>query len=128
MFAQGLQHLHGARNRLRVRGNLLDLHRHEALINRVDVLVGRATPERLDPSRLNAGFGKQRADVVALGQAHGAARLFKRDRHAKGGERIDEDLRGRQGTEVHQGAGPIKNDCFDLGKLFAREGGSLIHV
>ncbi|MNY54098.1 hypothetical protein D3C86_1899270 [compost metagenome] len=66
--------------------------------------------------------------MIALGQAHGAARLLKRDRYAKGGERIDENLRGRQRTEVHQGAGPIKNDRFDLGKLFAREGGSLIHV
>ncbi len=111
--AQGSERLDGAGDRPGVGANLGNLHRHEALVDGVDIGVVRRSTEFFLPIRLDDRVGKQGLNMVALGQAHRAAGLGQGDGDAKGGEGIDKDLGGGEGAEIDEGAGPIENDGIE---------------
>ncbi len=107
--AQRGEHLHRPRDGRRIPADMRDLHRHEALVDRVDVAGGRRASEAGLPLRLQPRVLQQRADVVALGQPHRSPRFVQRQRDPEGRERVDEDLRRRQRAVIDQRAGPVED-------------------
>ncbi|OIQ85346.1 hypothetical protein GALL_328340 [mine drainage metagenome] len=111
--AQQRQRVDGAGDRLRVQADFLDLHRHEARVDRVDVGLRRRAAEALTPLRGDIRIGQQGLDVRALGQPHRRARLLRRDRDVEGREGVDEDLRRRDRAEIDHRSSPVEDDSVD---------------
>ena len=92
----------------------LDGHRHEDVVDPIDVDFGRRgavarSPGLADPRQVHHGF-----DVVALRHAHRPARFVAPDLDAELRERTDEDAHRREAAVVDHGAGPVEHDRLQL--------------
>ncbi|MNS40397.1 hypothetical protein D3C72_727090 [compost metagenome] len=122
VLAQPGEGVQGARDQRRVHGDLLDLQRHEAVVDGGDIIVGRGAAEHLAVALGNFRHIAQGADVVPLAHAHRAAGFFDGHLHIEFGKGFDKDLGRGEGTEVDHGAGPVKDGGLQLGRV------AVVHV
>ncbi|MNL19364.1 hypothetical protein D3C87_1405600 [compost metagenome] len=115
LLAQVGDGLQRPRNQRRVFGDFFDLQRHEALVNRRDVIVGRRAAEHCAIAFGNLRLIAQGADVVPLAHAHRATGLFDGHLDVELGEGLDENLRRSEGAEVDHGAGPVEDGGLQFG-------------
>ncbi len=103
-----------------------DLQRHEALIDRGDVIVVRRATEYLAIAFGNLRQIAQCADMVPLAHAHRAPGFFDANLNVKLGEGFDENLRRRKRAEVDHGAGPVEDGSLELCGVGVVHGGRVL--
>jgi hypothetical protein len=64
----------------------------------------------------NAGQGGDECDVFMLGAAHRTTSFGNCDLHTAAAKDFLKHLRRRAAAMVNGGAGPVKNDCLNIGK------------
>ena len=98
------------------------MQRHKRGVDRINI-SSRHWPTKFRlPAAIDRRQFAQRLNVLPFAKPHRHAGLFKGELNIEGlAEGLDENLRRREGAEVHGGAGPVENECGDT-----VHGGSLL--
>ncbi|MNN12841.1 hypothetical protein D3C81_1258500 [compost metagenome] len=111
-----------------MQGDFLDLQWHEPFVQCGDIVIGRQAVKHRTVAFGDLRLIAQGADVIPLAHAHRTPRFFQRNGDAEFGKGFDENLRGGEGAEIDDGAGPVQDHGLQLGRLLVVHGVSPFFV
>lgn len=92
----------------------MNLRRNEFFVESFELEFARRHAVLRDPCGADARNGKNSVDVILLRDAHGLARLSRRDGNAHAGEQTFKRRHWSAASKVGDGARPIENNGLNL--------------